>query len=305
MPAAVILAATFFMSHGARNWPFLTLIARAGRGGGDQEVGLAAQEGRDLQDVGGLGVGAHCSGSCTSVRTGSRSVSRISARIGSAGLQADAARARQRGAVRLVERGLVDEPDAEPAGDLDQRRADLQRMRPAFQRAGARDQHERQVVADPNFPDRHMTRIHQRPFPISDSPAITGARGSRRTGSGSGDYRGIRCMIAPAERCEYNPRIMRGGGFAMIRFTALLVAASVLALSVPSRADGVQSKSDRPRPKKSRKSELSVGKLSSRKGWLSRKMRRRRSSSRPLHRPSIQCRRFMYGCRGTGPGIGR
>jgi hypothetical protein len=45
-------------------------------------------------------------------------------------------------------------------------------------------------------------------------------------------------MIAAAEGCGYNRRVTRAGGFVMIRFAALLVAASVLALSVPSWADG-------------------------------------------------------------------
>ena len=90
----MILATTFFMSQGARNWPFLTLTTLAGLGRGDQQVGLAAQEGRDLQHVDGLRRrAAHCSRSCTSVSTGRPSVSRISAKIGSACVEADAARA--------------------------------------------------------------------------------------------------------------------------------------------------------------------------------------------------------------------
>jgi hypothetical protein len=48
------------MSHGARNWPFFTLTARPSRRG-DQEVGLAAEERRDLQHVDDLRGGAHCS----------------------------------------------------------------------------------------------------------------------------------------------------------------------------------------------------------------------------------------------------
>ena len=73
------------MSHGARNWPFLTLIARPVFAGGDQQVGLAAEEGRDLQHVDHLGDRARTApASCTSVITGSPTCSRISAKIGSA-----------------------------------------------------------------------------------------------------------------------------------------------------------------------------------------------------------------------------
>ena len=57
------------------------------------------------------------------------------------------------GAVRLVERGLVDEADAEPRGDLLQRRRHLERMRAAFQRAGPGDQRQRQRIAEARLPD--------------------------------------------------------------------------------------------------------------------------------------------------------
>ena len=43
------------MSQGARNWPFLTLIARPVSAAAAQQVGLAAEEGRDLEHVDHLG----------------------------------------------------------------------------------------------------------------------------------------------------------------------------------------------------------------------------------------------------------
>ena len=43
------------MSQGARNWPFFTLMARPVAPGGQQQVGLAAEEGGDLQHVHRLG----------------------------------------------------------------------------------------------------------------------------------------------------------------------------------------------------------------------------------------------------------
>ena len=63
------------------------------------------------------------------------------------------ARARRRGAVRLVERGLVDEADAQLRGDLFQRCRHLERMRAAFQRAGTGDQSKRQAIAELGFAD--------------------------------------------------------------------------------------------------------------------------------------------------------
>ena len=52
------------------------------------------------------------------------------------------------GAVGLVERGLVDEADAEPRRDLLQRRRHLERVRAAFQLARPGDQRQRQRVAE-------------------------------------------------------------------------------------------------------------------------------------------------------------
>ncbi len=131
---------TLAMSHGARNWPFLTLTARPV---------LAAATNRSVCRQRNAGIckisttsatRAHCSGSCTSVSTGTPSFSRSSAKIASA-LSRPMPRALLRaGAVRLVERGFVDEADAEPRGDLLQRRRHFERMRAAFQRARAGDQ---------------------------------------------------------------------------------------------------------------------------------------------------------------------
>ena len=42
------------MSFGARNWPFLTLTARAGLRRGDEQIGLPGEERGNLQDVGDL-----------------------------------------------------------------------------------------------------------------------------------------------------------------------------------------------------------------------------------------------------------
>ena len=51
----VILAITFFMSHGARNWPFLTLIGLPVSAAAIEQVGLTAEEGGYLQNVNDFG----------------------------------------------------------------------------------------------------------------------------------------------------------------------------------------------------------------------------------------------------------
>ncbi len=55
LPLSVTLAATLTMSQGARNWPFLTLTTRPVLRSRDEQVRLAAEEGRDLQHVDDLG----------------------------------------------------------------------------------------------------------------------------------------------------------------------------------------------------------------------------------------------------------
>ena len=55
LPTSSILVTTFFMSHGAMNWPFLTFTALPGPAGRLDQVGLPGQERRDLQQVAHLG----------------------------------------------------------------------------------------------------------------------------------------------------------------------------------------------------------------------------------------------------------
>jgi hypothetical protein len=43
------------MSHGATNWPFLDVDGAAGFAGSDQQVGLAAEESGNLEDIDGFG----------------------------------------------------------------------------------------------------------------------------------------------------------------------------------------------------------------------------------------------------------
>ena len=93
----------------------------------------------------------------------------------------------------------------------------------------------------------------------------------------------------------------------MIRFAALLVAASVLAPSVPSWADGVPIEK-RPAVTKKVKKKRTVRKkvVSEKKVVVEEKEAPPvvlAPASPPPAAPVIY--RFIYGCRGTGPGIRR
>src|SRR5438045_1205767 len=70
-----------------------------------------------------------------------------------AGLETHAARGCTAAAVRLVEAGLVDEADAELAGQFGQRMAHLMGMRAALELAGSGDQRQRPVIAQRQIAD--------------------------------------------------------------------------------------------------------------------------------------------------------
>ncbi len=92
------------------NWPFLTLTARPEAPAATQQVGLAAQEGRDLEHVDDLGDRrrpARSRGRRSSPARPSSSLT--SARICSACVEPDRAERGGRGAVGLVEARLEDE----------------------------------------------------------------------------------------------------------------------------------------------------------------------------------------------------
>jgi len=95
--------------------PLLDVDDLAGRRRRQQQVGLTAQEGRDLQHVHRL---RHLGALGGLVHVGPEQAvparERISAKIGSAWGEPDAARGGAAGPVGLVERGLVDEAYSEP-----------------------------------------------------------------------------------------------------------------------------------------------------------------------------------------------
>ena len=113
--------------------------------------------------------------------TGRPSVSRISAKIGSAALRPTPARGRARGPIGLVEGRLEDEADGAPRRDLLQRRRHLERMGAALDLARSGDQRERQRGAETGrerpLADLNDGVVAQRNVPLS-AVALSGRRGS-------------------------------------------------------------------------------------------------------------------------------
>ena len=121
MPAAGDLRGDVLHVPGRQELALLDVDRAAGLRRGDQQVGLPAQEGRDLQHVDRLGDRRALLGR---VHVGQHRHAEALAHLGEdrqALLHAEAARGVGAGAVRLVEAGLVDEADAELARELGQR----------------------------------------------------------------------------------------------------------------------------------------------------------------------------------------
>ena len=116
--------------------------------GRQQKVGLAAEEGGDLNDIRDVSCGG-CLNRVVDVGQ-HRAADPVAHRLehGEPLVHADAATTRQRGAVGLVVAGLEHEarPGARAGGG--KRLCDRQRMVQRFQLARTRDQHQRQVVAE-------------------------------------------------------------------------------------------------------------------------------------------------------------
>ena len=120
----------------------------AGARRGHQQIGLAAEEGRDLQEVDRFGDRSAMLGL---MHVGGDRKAGALFDLGEDGErlgESEPAGACRAGAVRLVERALIDEADLEPGGDFLQRLRHFQRMGPALQHARPGDQRERQIVAE-------------------------------------------------------------------------------------------------------------------------------------------------------------
>jgi hypothetical protein len=146
----------------------------------------AAKEGRDLQHVDHIGDG---SAMFRRMHVGQHRQTQRLLDLGKdrqGGLQADAARAGARGAVRLVEGALVDQPDAELFRDLFQRLTHFQRMFATFHGAGAREQDEGKVVADGKTANFHMMNSCHCPRLRQTSRACSIAARMKEANSGCG-----------------------------------------------------------------------------------------------------------------------
>ena len=137
---------------------------------GDDQVGLPAQERRDLQNIDRLRrVRALLGG----VDIGENRAAQPFAHLGQdrqSRLDPDAAPGSDGGPVGLVERGFVDQPDPGPVRDLDQPLGAVQRMRPAFDLARPGNQCQRRVVGDLDGADPDSVRSVQDARPAASGP---------------------------------------------------------------------------------------------------------------------------------------
>ena len=128
----------------------------AGLGRGDEEIGLPAEEGRDLEDVDDR---RDDRALLALVDVGEDRHAELAPEIGEdrqRRVEPHAALAGETGAVRLVEGGLVDEADAEAGRHLLEPAGDVEGMRAEFELARAGDERERKVVAEDGFADRDV-----------------------------------------------------------------------------------------------------------------------------------------------------
>jgi hypothetical protein len=126
----------------------LTFTTRPGRG--NEEIGLAAEEGWDLQNVHDT---CHFGALAILVHVRQHGEAKLPADVGEHGerlFKSHAALAREAGAVGLVEAGLVDKPDTETAADLLEAARHHEGMVAAFHLAGSGDERYRQGIAEPH-----------------------------------------------------------------------------------------------------------------------------------------------------------
>src|SRR5690606_21205992 len=113
-----------------------------------QKIGLAAEEGRNLQDVNRFGDRSALFDFMNVRQYGQAELLADFGEDGERRLEADTALGMRRSPVRLVEAGLEDEANPDLLRDLLQRGRDFEGMVAAFELARARDQSERQRVAE-------------------------------------------------------------------------------------------------------------------------------------------------------------
>ena len=145
----MIFATTFFMSQGARNCPFFTLTARPVCAAATRRSVWRQRKAGNLQDIDRCGNGGALRGL---MHIGEHRQADALTDFGEDGHRAPSSprpRCAVGGcAVGLVEACLVDEADARACRDLLERGRHLERMGAAFELAGARDQGQRQRIAE-------------------------------------------------------------------------------------------------------------------------------------------------------------
>ena len=142
---------------GGQELAFLDVDGPAGFPGSNQQVRLAAEEGRNLQDIDDLFEGGALGGV---VDVGQHRNAQAVPDLGEhrpGALQAEAAGAVDAGPVGLVERGLEDQPDIEALGQFFEFLGRVQGMVAAFHDARTGNQGQRQVVADFQVADGNVT----------------------------------------------------------------------------------------------------------------------------------------------------
>ena len=166
---------------GREKLPLLDVDRPPGLGRRDQKIGLAAQEGRNLQRVDGFARPARIGRvSCTSVITGRPSVSRISAKIGSAALSPTPRAAEPEVRLALSKDDLKTRPMARRAAISFSACSHFERVGAAFELAGPGDQRQRQRGAEPGrerpLADLNDGVVAQRNVPLS-AAALSGETG--------------------------------------------------------------------------------------------------------------------------------
>ena len=132
----------------------------AGFSGGDEQVGLAAEEGGNLEDVAGFGDGGAVRGLVHVGEDGKVRLFGDAAEDAGAFDEAGAAKARDRGAVGLVVGGLEDVGDAEIAGDALDGIGHHARVLLTLDDAGAGDEEEL-AAADRDIADFEVVGAHR------------------------------------------------------------------------------------------------------------------------------------------------
>ena len=148
LPVERAFSTTFFISQGDRNWPFLMLTGLPWEAALTMKFVCRHRKAGVCSTSTTAATSASGVSSCTSVSTGTPMLAAHVVEHLQAALDAGAAEARARGAVRLVVGGLEDERDAERGGHFLELAGDVLGERRALDDAGTGDQEERPVGAD-------------------------------------------------------------------------------------------------------------------------------------------------------------